>query len=145
ITGGWQNWTTVSTTIPLPAGDQVLRIVSTGLSFNINYMDFHDVTPPSANPALVQSKAAPLEEKTTAGSALDVYPNPVRSQATMQVNNELQGMMKVLVVAPSGAVVQQLSLNKAKGRGTYSLSLTALAPGIYTVVVQMEGWKEERR
>ncbi len=38
-TGGWQNWTTVTTTAELPAGSQVLRIFAKNGAFNINWME----------------------------------------------------------------------------------------------------------
>jgi predicted amidohydrolase len=43
-TGGWQNWTTISTTASLPAGRQVLRIVlgsrgATGVFGNLNWIE----------------------------------------------------------------------------------------------------------
>jgi uncharacterized delta-60 repeat protein len=41
ITGGWQAWTDVTTILNLPAGNQVLRLVSTSsANWNINYMIF---------------------------------------------------------------------------------------------------------
>lgn len=39
-TGDWQNWTTVSTTAGLPAGEHVIRLAATSDGFNVNYMDF---------------------------------------------------------------------------------------------------------
>jgi len=39
-TGGWQSWKTIETTIPLQAGEQILRLfVSTG-GWNINWLEF---------------------------------------------------------------------------------------------------------
>ena len=40
-TGGWQNWTTVSATVTLPAGTQMMRFVNadSGDEYNINYFD----------------------------------------------------------------------------------------------------------
>jgi hypothetical protein len=37
-TGGWQNWTTVSTPVTLSAGTQIMRLVSNVNDFNINYI-----------------------------------------------------------------------------------------------------------
>ncbi len=36
-TGGWQNWTTVSTTVNLNAGSQTVRLQATGTGWNINW------------------------------------------------------------------------------------------------------------
>jgi endoglucanase len=38
-TGGWQNWTTVSHTVTLPAGQQTLAILAKSGGFNINWLD----------------------------------------------------------------------------------------------------------
>ena len=37
-TGGWQNWTTLSATVDLQAGEQVLRINALGPSWNMNWI-----------------------------------------------------------------------------------------------------------
>jgi lysophospholipase L1-like esterase len=39
-TGGWQNWTTVTATATLPAGQQVLTIFQDSGGYNINYLTF---------------------------------------------------------------------------------------------------------
>ncbi|SEJ31056.1 Por secretion system C-terminal sorting domain-containing protein [Dyadobacter sp. SG02] len=39
-TGGWQNWVTVSTTVPLPAGSQVIRLFARSGAFNFNWFSF---------------------------------------------------------------------------------------------------------
>jgi endoglucanase len=39
-TGGWQNWVTVSTTVPLPAGSQVVRLFARSGAFNFNWFSF---------------------------------------------------------------------------------------------------------
>lgn len=39
-TGGWQNWTNVTATVTLPAGQQVLTVNQDNPGWNINYMTF---------------------------------------------------------------------------------------------------------
>ena len=39
-TGGWQTWTTVTATVTLPAGQQVLTVLQDSANSNINYMSF---------------------------------------------------------------------------------------------------------
>ncbi len=43
-TGGWQNWTTVSTKVSLTAGTQTLRVYSTGSSVNLNWFSLTPTT-----------------------------------------------------------------------------------------------------
>lgn len=38
-TNGWQNWTTVTKTVTLSAGVQIMRMVSNSADFNLNYID----------------------------------------------------------------------------------------------------------
>lgn len=61
-TGGWQNWTTISTTATLPAGSQVLRIFSVRGAWNFNWFS---VT--SGGTAMAQSviNFSALPDKTT--------------------------------------------------------------------------------
>lgn len=43
LTGGWQNWSTISVNIPLTEGEQVMTFVAettTGVEFNLDYFDF---------------------------------------------------------------------------------------------------------
>jgi beta-glucanase (GH16 family) len=39
-TGGWQNWTNVTATVTLPAGQQVLTVNQDNAGWNVNYMSF---------------------------------------------------------------------------------------------------------
>ena len=60
-TGGWQNWTTLSTRVKLPAGTQTLRLAfsgNTGFLLNVNYMD---------------ARLAPVPVTTTLSPVHDAY------------------------------------------------------------------------
>ena len=39
-TGDWQNWTTISTTVTLAAGEQELQLTALGGAWNLNWMQF---------------------------------------------------------------------------------------------------------
>lgn len=39
-TGGWQNWTTVTASVTLPAGQQILVLDQDSGGWNIRYMSF---------------------------------------------------------------------------------------------------------
>ncbi len=45
-TGGWQTYTTVTKSVSLSAGQQVMRISMVGGSYNINYIELTGATPP---------------------------------------------------------------------------------------------------
>ena len=40
VTGGWQDWTTVTTTVTLPAGQQTLTVDQDNAGWNIHYLTF---------------------------------------------------------------------------------------------------------
>lgn len=39
-TGGWQSWTTINTSVVLPAGEQILRVSAPRGAFNLNWLEF---------------------------------------------------------------------------------------------------------
>ena len=60
-TGDWQNWRTQSTTLKLPAGKYLLRILSRKGEYNLNWMEFNFITG---------------KDELETGSRLNAYPNP---------------------------------------------------------------------
>jgi len=48
-TGGWQNWTTVTTQIPLYSGVQKIRIYAGASGWNINWFSFERISDIPAN------------------------------------------------------------------------------------------------
>jgi hypothetical protein len=71
VTGGWQNWTTVSATVTLSAGTQIMRFVSSTNDFNINYFNIYAnmVTVPDVNGL---SQASAQSAITAAGLTVGV-------------------------------------------------------------------------
>jgi len=68
-TGGWQNWTTESAVINLPAGNMVIRLLSMNASnWNINWLQFEHatVTPPGyvPVPAKIEAEAYAAQSGT---------------------------------------------------------------------------------
>lgn len=49
-TGGWQNWTTISSEVNLDAGNQTIRLYADGELFNINWMSFELKDSPTTPP-----------------------------------------------------------------------------------------------
>ena len=39
-TGGWQTWTTITASVTLPAGQQVIEVFEDTGGYNLNYMTF---------------------------------------------------------------------------------------------------------
>ncbi len=59
-TGGWQSWTTVSTTLNLSAGDQIIRIYAERGDFNLNWLEFAESQNEPTDPVVV-APALPLD------------------------------------------------------------------------------------
>jgi uncharacterized delta-60 repeat protein len=136
-TGGFQQWQTLGIPIPLQQGEQIIRIVSTGGGYwNINWLQFGYATP--------LTKAQGVREKednrlTSLLQGTNVYPNPVRSSLTLEVNGEHTGPVNVDVVDGSGKVVKRFVLNK-QGYGLKTmLPLSGLSPGAYFIRITVQG------
>ena len=73
-TGGWQTWTTVTTSVTLPAGPNRLRIFVPAGShgFNINWMEF---APASAAPAAGDRAAASASAAGSASASASATPS----------------------------------------------------------------------
>lgn len=67
-TGGWQTWTTVTTTgIPLTAGQHVLRLALDSSGFNVNWVEWTQASPPTQTdiPGIVTSNAGAFNNGET--------------------------------------------------------------------------------
>ncbi len=65
-TGGWQGWTTISTTIPLSAGDQTLRIFAKAGAWNFNWFEVGGPVPlPGKIEAENYASASNVQAETT--------------------------------------------------------------------------------
>ncbi|PTT78757.1 endoglucanase, partial [Pelomonas sp. HMWF004] len=77
-TGGWQNWTTVSHTVNLPAGQQTLAIVAKTGGFNVNWLDISRPSDPVGNGITIQGEnfdaqyGVQTEATTDSGGGLNV-------------------------------------------------------------------------
>jgi endoglucanase len=68
-TGGWQNWTTVSAVVELPAGEQILRIYSERGTYNLNWWQADDIPKVPAYLTFAELPARTIEEGTFALAA----------------------------------------------------------------------------
>lgn len=107
VTGGFNNWVTISNTMHFPPGQHVLRIRANSAGFNLNSINIRNNTPTALNPLQhIQPH---------------VFPNPVRSKIHLQ----------------NAPTVKQLELYSSSGQkiftwnDTNGLDVTNLAPGLY--------------
>ncbi|MBC8081871.1 MAG: cellulase family glycosylhydrolase [Hymenobacter sp.] len=123
-TGGWQNWTTVSHTVTLAAGQQDIAIGVGAAGYNINWWSFTKVA--AGNRAAAQPTAVTL------------YPNPVQNQLTVAVPAGT-GNVELTVFNDRGREVLSRSMGGKAAGLQVPLSVAALEPGIYSVRVTSNG------
>ncbi|HEX8506958.1 MAG TPA: cellulase family glycosylhydrolase [Hymenobacter sp.] len=84
-TGGWQNWTTVSATVALKAGQQAIAIGVPVGGYNINWWSF-------AKTAAARPAGAPATAPTEAAAAPTLYPNPVQQRLNLSLGQAVPGL-----------------------------------------------------
>ncbi len=77
-TGGWQNWSTQSVNVTLPAGVQTLRVYSTGNGWNLNYLNFQQS---SSQPDLIVTGITTSPSSPNSGDAV-TFTATVENQGT---------------------------------------------------------------
>jgi len=152
-TGGFQNWKTVTATVTLPAGNQILRIYSVGTpEWNINWMQFASGS--SAAAVQTATVSATSSQKLVTDSTADasdiassfvIYPNPVQGQFMIQLTNGYMGNMRVQIVDATGVTRQVYSYNKNQSSMQLNLSVGNLSAGTYFVRVQIGAWSEVKK
>jgi hypothetical protein len=76
-----------------------------------------------------------LFEEETAKAGFMVYPNPTRDQITIEFSTETLQATKVKVLDMTGRVVKTVEAVPQAGEHQYTLSLSELSAGMYTVQV----------
>jgi len=153
-TGGFQDWATVNAKVTLPAGQQVLRIESTSsYLWSINWMEFTL----TSTTALGGAGTAALETTDPAAfgtdstgvnsnpAALLVYPNPVRDNVTLSLNDGHTGQFIVQVMNPSGSILRTYSFTKDQSLWQGVVSLGNLPTGVYFLRISGESWQEVKK
>ncbi len=110
VTGGWQTWTTVSTTARLSAGTQVMRFVPTAGEFNVNYFDF-----PSA-PTAVSPDGTPARAMLHAA-----YPNPFNRTLSIRFDLEARAQVRLAVFDVRGGLIKTLVAGDTIDAGSHEV------------------------
>ena len=121
-TGGWQNWTTITTSVTLVAGQQDVAIAVPTGGYNLNWWTF------------ALAGAARLAAPAT---VVALYPNPAREQLQLQLKEEA-GPAQVSVFNARGVQVLSRQLPAGSSVGA-ALSVAGLEPGLYTLRVVQAG------
>ncbi len=121
-TGGWQNWTTVTGTVQLTAGQQTLAVDEDNGGWNLNYMSFADSG----------GTGSPLTASPSALSFGSVTVGSTSSASTVTVSNPGTAAAAVSSVSVSGPFSQTNTCGSsiaAGGSCTVSVSFGPTATG----------------
>jgi hypothetical protein len=149
-TGGYQTWQTVSTVVTLPAGDQTLQLYSTSVPYwNLNWMEFTNAkaaaqaqTTTTTVTSAQLLTADSLKDAFHSSSSFTIYPNPVKDNLSIDINNNYTGKMRVWIVNQSGNIVKAYSLIKDRQYSHVNLPSGYLSPGTYIVRIQIGSWSQ---
>ena len=112
-TGGWQNWQTQSAVVSLSAGKNIIRLLSRSSGYNLNWIQFSQLTP--------------VESVKTSNFSL--YPNPAHESIFLRFNNEESRNIELLDLQGRklGLVSSNQSLEK--------IDIHGIKTGMYIVKV----------
>jgi hypothetical protein len=114
-TGGWQQWSTVSTSAVLPAGEQTLRLHASTGGFNVNWIEFTAV-------------ATSLQTRREASAKVELFPNPAQRELVLKSELILQGE-QVSITDLTGKVLYQSYIDNKP------LNIAELLPGFYVLTI----------
>jgi hypothetical protein len=146
LTGGYQNWTTISTTLSLDEGEQTIRIISAAFAnWNINWFEIDNSSNLIAQNESKLSQATSIGTQPETASSFEVSPNPVRDRFALVVNSPNTGPVKVQIADMQGSIRKEFSLSKnIKGSQSITLSLSGLNAGLYVMRVQLATWIDSK-
>jgi beta-glucanase (GH16 family) len=140
-TGGWQTWTTVSTTATLTAGPQVMRFVPTAGEFNLNYFD------------VVSAPAAVLPDGGPARAILHAaYPNPFNRTMAIRYDLQARAPVRLAIFDVRGGLIKTLLAGETIDAGSHEVAWDGrdatgrvTAAGIYFYRLDAGRYTETRR
>src|SRR6202022_46041 len=92
-------------------------------------------------PLVSAAKTAATEAATTVKS-LAVFPNPVKDNFVLQVNNKNTGTMKIQIIDMKGTIVKELQSEKKNQSTLVYLSTGGLTAGTYFISIKIGAWNQ---
>jgi len=122
---------------PSSSGEIVITLRRSKL---YTYLNGFVITEGSSSTTATVAAKAPEESTST---ALEVYPNPFSDRVMVKLNSDYVGKFSVVITNQAGAVVKQISLNKAaKGLSQQYISLGSLPKGNYVLTTKTNDSEE---
>ncbi len=115
----------------LPAGDYFIEVTANGIASNPVQVHYNGVNFTAVN---FQDKDIFEDATTESVNKISVYPNPAKSQTTIQYTIVKPSNVSIQLVNQSGKTMKVL-LNKNMDEGAYTLpiSISGLVAGIYSI------------
>ena len=74
-----------------------------------------------------------------------IYPNPIRDNFVLQLNNSHMGKMKVEIVNQAGSIIRSYLFNKDQVADQVTLPANDLSAGVYFIQVEIGTWSDKRK
>jgi len=135
VTGGWQNWQTISKEAVLPEGRYILRIRVKSGGFNLNWFEFDFIT-----------GAEYTQDTPSVFSLRQNWPNPFNSTTRIEYSLPMAAQVKLNIYNLRGEKVATL-IDGLIPAGEHSVSWTAsnVASGLYFYRIQAGDFSETRK
>jgi hypothetical protein len=122
VTGGWQTWQTVATTVDLTEGTCTIRVKILQPEFNMNWFQFTE-------------SSAGISDN--ANKVFSIYPNPANNEVSILIPGST-GKKKAIMLRSSGGILVRRTETSASEESK-KLSVGDLPRGLYIVEVEMDG------
>jgi parallel beta-helix repeat protein len=88
---------------------------------------------------------AEVESNLNEKPSFTIYPNPVRDNFVLQLNNSQTGKMNVQVVNQAGAIIRSYLFNKDQILNQVTVPANDLPTGVYFIHVQIGTWSDKKK
>jgi hypothetical protein len=122
-TGGWQNWKTLKTSVPLTSGKHKLQVYTNRGLFNLNWLEITTADQPTSVPEFSKEP-------------MKFYPNPVRDNLTIESESFSSGT-QISVIDMEGRVVYSNVLTEKTS--LLNIDFSRFKSGTYFVRVKTNG------
>ena len=140
------NLTTSNKTVSLGAAYIDVKGVSYPSSITLAPFTSAVLIPQSGGTTLAENTAEIVDESNlTEKPSFTIYPNPVRDNFVLQLNNSQTGKMNVQVVNQAGAIIRSYLFNKDQMVNQVTVPANDLPTGVYFVHVQIGTWSDKRK
>jgi beta-glucanase (GH16 family) len=131
-TGGWQTWTTVTTTsFSLPQGANRLRIYASGGGWNLNWLQFSTTA--------ARASVTPIEnESTDLSQVLNASPNPAQNTVNIVIQSNADQAAKIYFRNMTSAIEYAQEVNLKQGRNEFQMNVSHLNSGLHLLNVSGE-------